>query len=877
MGCGASKATQVEDGQASHRPCRPDTPQKVEKLVSHEVVEGPKVVVNRALPRNMHFEAIKKARPRHARAPHHKVIHLYICSTWNDTVGERHSLVYNVIPEINRALFLKGISVIPVDIDWEQSRYSAADRVRHLIRAVDFCRDGKENLPWFILLKGEKFGSLVEALPNPVETKSVCSESLAWLDALSKETTLRPISLQTIAALHAFLAIPPGAPIKRPHAFCYARSSDFIQHVKEQLQWVYDFEYLSPTKEVEGPSSFQYAKYDDFELMMSQHELADSEIRVSTACRRAQYSCSPGEPPEIISERIIQDEAGYPVGKVCQAEGRVAGLTPFETKVFQDLLQAVVSEFPYRFGPNRTLKGATKEALRQEYVMASASSLDETEVSSYILSDSPLGKTIRYCDPSEDRKKPMLLFGGRGSGVSSILGSVDHELGQERRKALHHEQKRLREPQRPMSARSDVSARSALSEASDASAGTLKPSPSNLDLSMHSREHVGPEGQIINVLSVLPQTFDRTVKVDDITDALRRMCLTVVSMFDLTTYVPRDYDDLCALWPELLGRAGQFADLVVLIDQVDSISALELSSQEKAIDLLAWIPEVLPLNVSMVLGYSGDDGDKLFQRLRPRCDVVHVADRSPADWELVCLKWEHRVLSGLSDEDRAVAQATKTPLYIALACVYRRVTTPTRKPKSGALAIAQSAQPTKLPANVESLVQAIFDELESQHGSNLVALVVSLLACDTPLTEQALFSIISHQTAKVNYTRRMVDVYPLLWLDLQGLVQQRTDAIVEFNSRAVLRLARDRYLTPCPKGCVKYTRDGICQHRDDKCEGWSHKEGKMHLLIQKYDIQNGDEHRARPAFVHTSQIDNFVKNVIGEQGVMQSSLTVSRS
>lgn len=75
-------------------------------------------------------------------------IGIYVSSTFFDTAGERHALKTEVIPELNKLLLARGLSVVLVDVDWSNSRFSDPDRVRQVIQLIDNCRSGRENLPW---------------------------------------------------------------------------------------------------------------------------------------------------------------------------------------------------------------------------------------------------------------------------------------------------------------------------------------------------------------------------------------------------------------------------------------------------------------------------------------------------------------------------------------------------------------------------------------------------------------------------------------------------------------------------------------------------------------------------------------------------------
>lgn len=128
-----------------------------------------------------------------------------------------------------------------------------------------------------------------------------------------------------------------------PHAFFLFRNPQFKQDVPRGMQWVFDFEYLDETAEVESDVQYQYTRtakrdgyFDDLaELNVTLHAPESSDVVVC-----ATYDPTFGVPGD---GSLVEKTGQLPSGKMFGV-GYVGGLSPFGKTVYNLLHAQILKE-----------------------------------------------------------------------------------------------------------------------------------------------------------------------------------------------------------------------------------------------------------------------------------------------------------------------------------------------------------------------------------------------------------------------------------------------------------------------------------------------------------------------------------------------------
>ena len=97
--------------------------------------------------------------PRQARmAGVTTTIRVFISSTFVDEHGERDELIRRVFNELNAAFRSRWINVVPVDLRWGVSHEETTVIQQTCLNEIDHCRVHASDAPWFIGLRGERYG-----------------------------------------------------------------------------------------------------------------------------------------------------------------------------------------------------------------------------------------------------------------------------------------------------------------------------------------------------------------------------------------------------------------------------------------------------------------------------------------------------------------------------------------------------------------------------------------------------------------------------------------------------------------------------------------------------------------------------------------------
>ena len=112
---------------------------------------------------------------------------------------------------------------------------------------IDACRDGPQRLPWFIALRGDRYGYVqTDYLPT---SEFQNPGNFAWLELLRESK--KYVSITSMEIMHAVASVGKDLRVDQLHAFCYFRERGFLDKVPADMRWVFDFEF----RKLEGETS----------------------------------------------------------------------------------------------------------------------------------------------------------------------------------------------------------------------------------------------------------------------------------------------------------------------------------------------------------------------------------------------------------------------------------------------------------------------------------------------------------------------------------------------------------------------------------------------------------------------------------------------
>ncbi|MEW6348660.1 MAG: tetratricopeptide repeat protein [Thermodesulfobacteriota bacterium] len=147
----------------------------------------------------------------HGGARRHRVVRLFVSSTFRDTRKERDDLVNRIFPELQRRCRERFVDFVYVDLRWgitdEDSRHG--DTIRLCLRQVDECR------PYFVGILGELYGWV----PDSIERDLV--KEMPWLAEHPGK------SVTELEILHAAL----NDPVSAVRSFFFFRDSGYMVRI----------------------------------------------------------------------------------------------------------------------------------------------------------------------------------------------------------------------------------------------------------------------------------------------------------------------------------------------------------------------------------------------------------------------------------------------------------------------------------------------------------------------------------------------------------------------------------------------------------------------------------------------------------------------
>lgn len=220
---------------------------------------------------------IKKDNPQAWRS-----VRVFISSTFRDMHAERDYLVKVVFPELRERMAQRRLHLVDIDLRWGITEAEAEHG-----KVLEICLDEIErSRPFFISILGERYGSVLDSLPEDAEF------TYPWLAEYAGH------SLTALEIVHGVLRKPDLA----RRSFSYFRDPQFISQIPE-------------------------SKRADFIA-----ENAESEHKISALKNAIRASGRP----------VMES---YPA-RWDEREGRVVDLDRFGRRVLEDLWTAICTEYP---------------------------------------------------------------------------------------------------------------------------------------------------------------------------------------------------------------------------------------------------------------------------------------------------------------------------------------------------------------------------------------------------------------------------------------------------------------------------------------------------------------------------------------------------
>ena len=330
-----------------------------------------------------------------------KEIRLFLSSTFVDTQAERDVLVKQVIPTVNRKLAKQRVRIIPVDLRWgvlneESSSCQAIQRT--CLNTLDDCRLIKTGSPWFLGLRTSRYGWVQDDLAPPDEYNQ--PQNFSWNKKLMDLD--KKVSITSLECLHA--AQLPSVLTKTPTVFFYERVIKNPEEVEKDLKWVFDFEYVDNSAEVDDAVKNQYLSTDLANEYKADLQGLNNILQKTKHVKYKYYNSSYKRGNAFFT---LKRENAKSFGV-----GYVSGLEEFASLVERDLLYAVSQNFD---APNDSIIEKKWKLVGQ---MHEAVAVDKA--SNFVGREELLSAIVRHVS-SQTKPSLLILHGDPGAGKSGLV------------------------------------------------------------------------------------------------------------------------------------------------------------------------------------------------------------------------------------------------------------------------------------------------------------------------------------------------------------------------------------------------------------------------------------------------------------------------
>eukprot|EP00163_Fabomonas_tropica_P033654 TRINITY_DN8947_c1_g2_i1.p1 TRINITY_DN8947_c1_g2~~TRINITY_DN8947_c1_g2_i1.p1 ORF type:complete len:452 (+),score=94.95 TRINITY_DN8947_c1_g2_i1:514-1869(+) len=351
-----------------------------------------------------------KVVPRAERLPGEFVnIRVFISSTFVDEHGERDILVKKVFNELNTRLRSRFIQVVPLDLRWGVSQEETSVIQQTCLNEIDHCRVHPDEAPWFIGLRGERYGWVQEKYDTPDQFEE--EDNYEWLKVLD---TREQVSITSLEVYHATVGARFSADsYKGPHSFIYYRDPSFKAEVPEDFRWLFDFEFLDEDAMVREEVQYQYTKTSKYQGYFDDLEDLNKILKASPDVAKFRtYHPTFGEKGD---GSKVEKTGQLPTGKMFGC-GWTGNLAEFAKQVLEDLYEQINKEYP----PMKDLDPLALERAQHRAVVRYRSEgfLGRRDV---------LERMHKFCTSADKHKEPLVLWGDPGSGKSAVLAQFARE------------------------------------------------------------------------------------------------------------------------------------------------------------------------------------------------------------------------------------------------------------------------------------------------------------------------------------------------------------------------------------------------------------------------------------------------------------------
>ena len=195
--------------------------------------------------------------------------------------------------------------------------------------------------------------------------------------------------------------------------------------------------------------------------------------------------------------------------------------------------------------------------------------------------------------------------------------------------------------------------------------------------------------------------------------------------------VPTDYEELISAFSKGLSLAQVERPLVIIIDALECIDA------RNVVDVLAWLPSVLPAGARLIASTAPGVGqDSIERRLSAEC-FLRLDPLTPADGDRILDQWMAQAGRTLQAHQRieVCGAFQETGLPVALRLAWGMA--------SNWQSFADPAE-TRLGRRMPDLMQDVLSRLSANHGKPLVSHTLALLAASRHgLDEEELLDLLS--------------------------------------------------------------------------------------------------------------------------------------
>ena len=669
-------------------------------------------------------------------------IPVYICSDQRTMAAERELLQSSVFPEANRRIANRLVQLVPVCLRWGMDAdESRAGQFANCVRAAG------EAGGFVVVLSPGVYGEA----PTADEIAEASLKKMPWYNSRA----FAHLSMQHLELHAGVLSRFPEDGPAQSHLLAYFRSNAFGASV--------------PVGETAAA-----------EVHLKSSGLAEELFK--------------GFVQEIEEFPGARTFKGYP----CSFKnGRIRGLSAFRLRVVQDLVEAVVAEFPSQ---PEELGGFELES---HYHEALVNQHRSRKTALFCGREDELAAIVAHClMPNEDApSSPLFVLGGRGMGKTTLLSRAVQKV------------------------------RSEIQRVGDRKAAVV---PLFVGASPRSGD---PRLCMLHVLFMACRAVDRHPDV----------AWTRLTANDLGLVIMR------------VVAEARDTNIVIVLDGTDSWAMSELLSN--ASWYLPFRMSDYPPNLRVVVGLTeGSELVRDFREPRIGAAVFAKDDEEPARMPSECLPAmpppvtlgafqpaaASAVLTIVTDRNAAANLTSVEASELADALAVNKegwrvplwLTTAAQNLLQSDHASLKDAAKA-LPHDVEALFDHIIAQVEEKHGLGVTRRVLSVLAlADHGIVEGDMLRLLKR-------TNRGETILPRgAWVNMHRSIAMFLSPVdpsgfgrLRLQSPHMRLAVRKRYLVTCWSNCFRFQSGCLCSHVTNmgtpEPVKWAHKDGKMYGRLEE--------------------------------------------